>query len=88
MHEALELFNFQTNSITTIQLIKDVTLLENCNLIVLHEMSEKFFSCNTSLSEFMQGSTRSRNNIGEPLATSYHSKFMGTVDYIWYSYFL
>nr|XP_027109696.1 carbon catabolite repressor protein 4 homolog 5-like [Coffea arabica] len=33
----------------------------------------------------MQGSTRSRNNIGEPLATSYHSKFMGTVDYIWHT---
>ncbi|XP_027124955.2 carbon catabolite repressor protein 4 homolog 5 isoform X1 [Coffea arabica] len=31
------------------------------------------------------GSTRSRNNIGEPLATSYHSKFMGTVDYIWHT---
>ena len=24
------------------------------------------------------------NNYGEPLATSYHSKSMGTVDYIWH----
>ncbi|KAL3512255.1 hypothetical protein ACH5RR_024972 [Cinchona calisaya] len=31
------------------------------------------------------GSTRTRNKIGEPLATSYHSKFMGTVDYIWHT---
>ncbi|XP_038687010.1 carbon catabolite repressor protein 4 homolog 5 isoform X2 [Tripterygium wilfordii] len=28
------------------------------------------------------GSCRTRDNYGEPLATSYHSKFMGTVDYI------
>ncbi|KAG8661526.1 carbon catabolite repressor protein 4 homolog 5 isoform X2 [Manihot esculenta] len=31
------------------------------------------------------GSHRSRDNYGEPLATSYHSKFMGTVDYIWHT---
>ncbi|KAF2298750.1 hypothetical protein GH714_026546 [Hevea brasiliensis] len=31
------------------------------------------------------GSHRSRDNCGEPLATSYHSKFMGTVDYIWHT---
>ncbi|KAK7271257.1 hypothetical protein RJT34_27000 [Clitoria ternatea] len=31
------------------------------------------------------GNHRTRDNIGEPLATSYHSKFMGTVDYIWHS---
>ncbi|WCJ21970.1 hypothetical protein M5689_004080 [Euphorbia peplus] len=31
------------------------------------------------------GSCRSRNSCGEPLATSYHSKFMGTVDYIWHT---
>ncbi|CAI9113583.1 OLC1v1014212C2 [Oldenlandia corymbosa var. corymbosa] len=29
------------------------------------------------------GSTQTRNYMGEPLATSFHSKFMGTVDYIW-----
>ncbi|GAU22727.1 hypothetical protein TSUD_138520 [Trifolium subterraneum] len=28
------------------------------------------------------GKHRTRDDIGEPLATSYHSKFMGTVDYI------
>ncbi|KAE8124944.1 hypothetical protein FH972_019783 [Carpinus fangiana] len=31
------------------------------------------------------GSYRTRDNLGEPLATSYHSKFMGTVDYIWHT---
>lgn len=31
----------------------------------------------------LQGSHNARDNSGEPLATSYHSKFMGTVDYIW-----
>ncbi|XP_062116964.1 carbon catabolite repressor protein 4 homolog 3-like isoform X5 [Humulus lupulus] len=29
--------------------------------------------------------TGTREPNGEPLATSYHSKFLGTVDYIWYS---
>lgn len=32
-----------------------------------------------------RGSARTRGSNGEPLATSYHSKFFGTVDYIWYS---
>lgn len=31
------------------------------------------------------GSSTTRDNFGEPLATSYHSMFMGTVDYIWHS---
>ncbi|KAK4361983.1 hypothetical protein RND71_017224 [Anisodus tanguticus] len=31
------------------------------------------------------GSSRTRENCGEPLVTSYHSKFMGTVDYIWHT---
>ncbi|XP_010263640.1 PREDICTED: carbon catabolite repressor protein 4 homolog 5 isoform X2 [Nelumbo nucifera] len=31
------------------------------------------------------GSCRTRDSNEEPLATSYHSKFMGTVDYIWHS---
>ncbi|XP_056170642.1 carbon catabolite repressor protein 4 homolog 5 isoform X3 [Syzygium oleosum] len=31
------------------------------------------------------GSCRTRDNCGEPLATSYHSRFMGTVDYIWHT---
>lgn len=30
-----------------------------------------------------QGSTGTRGSSGEPLATSYHSKFLGTVDYLW-----
>ncbi|PIA39653.1 hypothetical protein AQUCO_02600243v1, partial [Aquilegia coerulea] len=32
-----------------------------------------------------EGSTRTRDSYGEPLATSFHSKFLGTVDYLWYS---
>ncbi|OMO94617.1 Endonuclease/exonuclease/phosphatase [Corchorus olitorius] len=33
----------------------------------------------------VKGSTNTRDFNGEPLATSYHSKFLGTVDYLWYS---
>ncbi|PON47874.1 Endonuclease/exonuclease/phosphatase [Parasponia andersonii] len=33
----------------------------------------------------VKGSTGTREPNGEPLATSYHSKFLGTVDYMWYS---
>ncbi|XP_058227143.1 carbon catabolite repressor protein 4 homolog 5 [Rhododendron vialii] len=33
----------------------------------------------------VHGCKITRDNHGEPLATSYHSKFMGTVDYIWHS---
>ncbi|XP_012092978.1 carbon catabolite repressor protein 4 homolog 3 isoform X2 [Jatropha curcas] len=36
-------------------------------------------------SSYATGSTRTRDLHGEPLATSYHSKFLGTVDYLWYS---
>lgn len=31
------------------------------------------------------GSSKTRGFGGEPLATSYHSKFLGTVDYLWHS---
>ncbi|KAG0491426.1 hypothetical protein HPP92_004824 [Vanilla planifolia] len=31
------------------------------------------------------GNLRTRDRNGEPLVTSFHSKFMGTVDYIWHS---
>ncbi|KAK2971667.1 hypothetical protein RJ640_025062 [Escallonia rubra] len=31
------------------------------------------------------GSYRTRDILGEPLATSYHSRFLGTVDYIWHT---
>lgn len=31
------------------------------------------------------GNYSTRDDNGEPLATSYHSKFMGTVDYIWHT---
>ncbi|XP_078429556.1 carbon catabolite repressor protein 4 homolog 3-like isoform X2 [Wolffia australiana] len=33
----------------------------------------------------VKGGKSTRGPEGEPLATSYHSKFLGTVDYIWYS---
>ncbi|XP_009789801.1 carbon catabolite repressor protein 4 homolog 3-like isoform X2 [Nicotiana sylvestris] len=33
----------------------------------------------------VKGSQTTRDDNGEPLATSYHSKFLGTVDYLWYS---
>ncbi|KAL9260201.1 Carbon catabolite repressor protein 4 homolog 5-like protein [Drosera capensis] len=32
----------------------------------------------------ISGDLKTRDDLGEPLVTSYHSKFMGTVDYIWY----
>ncbi|OVA04998.1 Endonuclease/exonuclease/phosphatase [Macleaya cordata] len=31
------------------------------------------------------GTSSTRDRYGEPLATSYHSKFLGTVDYLWHS---
>ncbi|XP_050376061.1 carbon catabolite repressor protein 4 homolog 5 isoform X2 [Argentina anserina] len=31
------------------------------------------------------GSHRTRDRCGEPLATTYHSEFLGTVDYIWHT---
>lgn len=33
----------------------------------------------------VKGSLGTRGSNAEPLATSYHSKFFGTVDYLWYS---
>ncbi|CAK9330001.1 unnamed protein product [Citrullus colocynthis] len=39
----------------------------------------------TSSYATLKGPTTTRGSTGEPLATSYHSKFLGTVDYIWYS---
>ncbi|XP_074577447.1 carbon catabolite repressor protein 4 homolog 3-like isoform X1 [Curcuma longa] len=33
----------------------------------------------------VKSTAMTRDCLGEPLATSYHSKFLGTVDYIWYS---
>ncbi|KAJ4825121.1 hypothetical protein Tsubulata_136953 [Turnera subulata] len=42
------------------------------------------FKLNSSYAS-VKGSTRTRGLNGEPVATSYHSKFLGTVDYLWYS---
>ncbi|KAG2411030.1 Carbon catabolite repressor protein [Vigna angularis] len=36
-------------------------------------------------SSYATGSKSTRGFNGEPLATSYHSKFLGSVDYLWYS---
>ncbi|KAH9313542.1 hypothetical protein KI387_022169, partial [Taxus chinensis] len=44
----------------------------------------KLFSAYPSV-QGRQGNCRIRDNSGEPLATSYHAKFLGTVDYIWHS---
>ncbi|KAJ4961076.1 hypothetical protein NE237_020986 [Protea cynaroides] len=33
----------------------------------------------------LKASSRTRGFCGEPLATSYHSRFLGTVDYLWYT---
>lgn len=33
----------------------------------------------------LKASSRTRGSNGEPLATSYHLKFLGTVDYLWYT---
>jgi mRNA deadenylase 3'-5' endonuclease subunit Ccr4 len=35
--------------------------------------------------EILQGTYRTRDQRGEPLATTYHSRFLGTVDYIWHT---
>ncbi|XP_031118176.1 carbon catabolite repressor protein 4 homolog 5 [Ipomoea triloba] len=31
------------------------------------------------------GTSKTRDDLGEPLATSFHSQFLGTVDYIWHT---
>uniref|UniRef100_A0A0E0HNR1 Endonuclease/exonuclease/phosphatase domain-containing protein n=1 Tax=Oryza nivara TaxID=4536 RepID=A0A0E0HNR1_ORYNI len=33
----------------------------------------------------LKGNSNNRGHHGEPLATSYHKKFLGTVDYLWYT---
>uniref|UniRef100_A0ACD6AEZ1 Uncharacterized protein n=1 Tax=Avena sativa TaxID=4498 RepID=A0ACD6AEZ1_AVESA len=33
----------------------------------------------------LKGNSSNRGDHGEPLATSYHKKFLGTVDYLWYA---
>ncbi|RWR74972.1 carbon catabolite repressor protein 4 3 [Cinnamomum micranthum f. kanehirae] len=33
----------------------------------------------------LKGNARTRDRRGEPLATTYHSKFLGTVDYLWFT---
>jgi hypothetical protein len=35
--------------------------------------------------QLFQGNSNNRGLYGEPLATSYHKKFLGTVDYLWYA---
>uniref|UniRef100_A0A453RAI8 Uncharacterized protein n=1 Tax=Aegilops tauschii subsp. strangulata TaxID=200361 RepID=A0A453RAI8_AEGTS len=33
----------------------------------------------------LKGNSSNRGHHGEPLATSYHKRFLGTVDYLWYT---
>lgn len=33
----------------------------------------------------LKGTSNNRGHHGEPMATSYHKKFLGTVDYLWYT---
>ncbi|KAF7135888.1 hypothetical protein RHSIM_Rhsim08G0135100 [Rhododendron simsii] len=49
-----------------------------------HPPPEKRLHAN-KIKSITQGCEITRDNHGEPLATSYHSKFMGTVDYIWHT---
>lgn len=58
--------------------LKNATGSSNCTKLQ-HPL--KLFSAYACV----QGSARIRDRSGEPLATTYHSKFLGTVDYIWHS---
>ncbi|KAH7549308.1 hypothetical protein JRO89_XS13G0012600 [Xanthoceras sorbifolium] len=58
--------------------VKVATGRHDCHLAV-HPL--KLYSSYASV----KGSTKTRGLNDEPLATSYHFKFFGTVDYIWYS---
>ncbi|KAI5660167.1 hypothetical protein M9H77_28960 [Catharanthus roseus] len=58
--------------------VKTATGSADCNVVV-HPLK-----LNSSYATAM-GSTGTRDSSGEPLVTSYHSKFLGTVDYLWYS---
>ncbi|KAL5074354.1 hypothetical protein RYX36_013338 [Vicia faba] len=58
--------------------IKTATGDPECHLVV-HPLK-----LNSSYAT-VNGSPSTRGFNGEPLATSYHAKFIGTVDYLWYS---
>lgn len=62
--------------------IDEISLVFIYYLNVLHMLIIK----KLHVESIPQGCEITRDNHGEPLATSYHSKFMGTVDYIWYVY--
>ncbi|TKY60911.1 Carbon catabolite repressor protein 4-like 3 [Spatholobus suberectus] len=49
-----------------------------------HHLAVHSLKLNSSYAT-VNGSTSTRGFNSEPLATSYHSKFLGTVDYLWYS---
>ncbi|KAK3015431.1 hypothetical protein RJ639_006141 [Escallonia herrerae] len=66
------------NNCWTDEEIKVATGSTEC-LVVVHPLK-----LNSSYA-MLKGSTRTRGSHGEPLATSYLSKFLGTVDYLWYS---
>ncbi|TYJ07488.1 hypothetical protein E1A91_A11G007200v1 [Gossypium mustelinum] len=66
------------NDCWTVEEVKAATGTANSHL-VMHPLQ-----LNSSYAT-VKGSTNTRDSNGEPLATSYHSKFLGTVDYLWYS---
>ncbi|KAK3008825.1 hypothetical protein RJ639_014399 [Escallonia herrerae] len=66
------------NNCWTDEEIKVATGSTECRVIV-HPLK-----LNSSYA-MLKGSTRTKGSHGEPLATSNLSKFLGTVDYLWYS---
>ncbi|KAF5179456.1 Carbon catabolite repressor protein 4-like protein [Thalictrum thalictroides] len=71
---------FLKNSWTDAE-VRNLTGNTNCT-IVKHPLKLNSSYASVKVTE---GSKRTRDSYGEPLATSFHSKFLGTVDYLWYS---
>jgi hypothetical protein len=54
-----------------------------CDVNLDHSVRHLGFLMKISMQLF-QGNSNNRGLYGEPLATSYHKRFLGTVDYLWY----
>ncbi|XP_059645152.1 carbon catabolite repressor protein 4 homolog 3 isoform X2 [Cornus florida] len=78
MGNPLVLTDRLVNCCWTVEEVKIATGNAECQVVV-HPL--KLISSYATV----KGSTKTRDSDGEPLATSYHSKFLGTVDYLWYS---
>ncbi|XP_048227420.1 carbon catabolite repressor protein 4 homolog 3 isoform X2 [Ricinus communis] len=78
MRNPLSLIDGYLKSRWTEEEVKTATGNSDCQLLT-HPLKLK------SSYSTVKASTRTRDSNGEPLATSYHSKFLGTVDYLWYS---